>query len=142
MDSSWRSSAACSAASCRRVRFTLTVGPGAGPGLSLVLLAIDAFQAASLVDLGVHPRLVHGVGLELGPGVSLVCGLFGLGLEASRLLRLRGLGLLTLPATLSANPVLAYRGPFEPIPVAAKCLYRDELPLPGDALVPSVGVCH
>jgi len=49
---------------------------------------------------------------------------------------------LTLPATLSANPVLAYGGPFEPIPVAAKCLYRDELPLPGDAVVPSVGVCH
>jgi hypothetical protein len=78
------------------VRLTLTVGPGAGPGLSLVLLAIDALQAASLVELGVHPRLVHGVGFELGPGVSLVCGLFGLGLEASGLLRLRGLGLLEL----------------------------------------------
>jgi hypothetical protein len=78
------------------VRLALTVGPGAGPGLSLVLLAIDAFQAASLVELGVHPRLVHAVGLELGPGVSLVCGLFSLGLEASRLRRLRGLGLLVL----------------------------------------------
>lgn len=78
------------------VRLTLTVGPGPGPGLSLVLLTIDALQAFSLVELGVRPRLVDGVGLELRPGVSLIDGLFGLGLEASRLLGLRGLGLLEL----------------------------------------------
>jgi hypothetical protein len=108
MDSSWRSSAACSAA-CRR-RLTLPVGPRAGPGFLRALLTIDVVQARSFVELGLQARPLDGVGLELGPGASLVRRLCGLRRETSRLVGVRDLRLLELTSSSARSEFPAAGG--------------------------------